>query len=119
MINGDINDDSVPAVINLVHDIRKYLYSFSEEGVITVNLAYPVVKFQLAVRSSWSGWWSNGNIEPQMTFWKLLKESINVPGRFDAVDRTDRITLKIRCGSSFMVSENLDSTSLASRKWYS
>ena len=109
----------MPAVINLVHDVGKYLNSLSEERIITVNLANPVVKPQLAVRSSWSGRWSNRNIEPQMTFWKLLEESINVPGRFDAVDRTDRITLKIRCGSSFMVSENLDSTSLASRKWYS
>ena len=52
MINGDIKDESVPAVINLVHDVRKYLNSLSEEGIITVNLANPVVKTQLTVGSS-------------------------------------------------------------------
>ena len=86
MINGDIKDDRVPAVINLVHNVWKYLNSLSEERVITVYLANPVVKVQLTVRSSRSGWWSYRDIEPQMTFRKLLEESINVPGRFDTVD---------------------------------
>ena len=112
-VNGEINDDGVPAVVDLVHNDGKYLKDLVEGRVPAVYLTNPVVVPQLAVRGSWSCWWSNRDVEPQMTTWELLEESINTSGRFDTVDGTNSITLKRCSGSRLMVSDYLDSTSFA------
>ena len=110
-VNGVVDDDGVPAVVNLGHNDGKYLNDLVEGRVPVMYLASPVVVPQLAVRGSWSYWWSNRNVEPQMTTWELLEESINTSGWFDTVDRTNSITLKRCSGSRSMVSDYLDSTS--------